>query len=141
MNYNGHTILVVDDMESVRRFISTFLQDAGYRVLEAAGPIEALKVFQQQDLIDLVLTDVQMPEMSGVDLALLVLKLRPGLPIIFLSGYYDALPPPVKAFPLLAKPFKIDDLIRSIQSSLSISEMSELDTGSKDKRAAHEAVA
>jgi CheY-like chemotaxis protein len=136
----GQTILVVDDTESLRSFISTFLQEAGYAIIEAAGPAEAIKVFQQrQDFIDLVLTDVQMPGMNGVDLALLLLHLRPGLPVIFLSGYYDALPPPVEAFPLLAKPFEIDDLVRTIKSSLTGCSAPEVRV--EEEQAAHEGAA
>jgi PAS domain S-box-containing protein len=84
------TVLLVEDEEGVRAVATDMLAAAGYRVLEAATPGEALRVFgSMRTEIDLLLTDVVMPEMSGRDLANRLLALKPGLKVLFMSGYTD----------------------------------------------------
>ena len=121
-NSYGRTILLVDDQESVRKCILAYLQQAGYPVIEAASGSEALSLFQQYEArIALVVSDVQMPEMSGVDLAERLLLLRPGLPILFVSGHCGALPQRMRGFSLLPKPFRIEDLICGVEHALASS--------------------
>ena len=82
------TILLVDDDAAVRTLVTAFLESAGYAVLIAADGVEGLRVFQQhQDSIALLLSDVTMPKMSGLQLADSVLTLRPELPVLLMSGY------------------------------------------------------
>jgi CheY-like chemotaxis protein len=81
------TILLVEDDQAVRLTASRVLQSYGYRVFSAPGPEEALALAQRTDKIDLVLTDVVMPTMSGVELAGELAKLHPRLPVLFMSGY------------------------------------------------------
>ena len=119
MNSFGTTILLVDDQKSVRKLIRTCLQQAGYAIVEAGSGSEALSLFHQYETrIALVVSDVQMPEMSGVDLAERLLRLRPRLPILFVSGHCGTLPEKMRDFPFLAKPFRIEELVCSVEHAL-----------------------
>jgi PAS domain S-box-containing protein len=84
------TVLLVEDEEQVRAILKNILEDHGYCVLSASNGEEALAI--SQDLareIELMITDVVMPQMSGRELAERVLELRPTLPVLFMSGYTD----------------------------------------------------
>jgi two-component system cell cycle sensor histidine kinase/response regulator CckA len=87
----GHeTILLVEDEEMVRDLVRTVLQSAGYTILEAGNGGEALSLAgQHQGTIDLLVTDLVMPEMSGRELAERLKALRPGIKVLFMSGYTD----------------------------------------------------
>ncbi len=83
-------ILLVEDEEPVRRFARAALEEQGYRVLEAGHGWEALMRLAEFDgAVSLVIADVMMPEMGGSELARRLAVERPGLPILFLSGYSD----------------------------------------------------
>jgi CheY-like chemotaxis protein len=83
-------ILLVEDEEAVRRFARAALEEQGYRVLEAGHGWEALMRLSEYDgAVSLVIADVMMPEMGGSELARRLAVERPGLPILFLSGYSD----------------------------------------------------
>jgi two-component system, cell cycle sensor histidine kinase and response regulator CckA len=83
-------ILLVEDEEPVRRFARAALEEQGYRVLEAGHGWEALMRLAEYDgAVGLVIADVLMPEMGGSELARRLAVERPGLPILFLSGYTD----------------------------------------------------
>jgi signal transduction histidine kinase/CheY-like chemotaxis protein len=87
---NGATILLVEDESSLRALARTLLTKAGYKVFEAGNGKEALAVAERlQERPDLLLTDVVMPEMSGLELAERLEYKWPGLPIIYTSGYTD----------------------------------------------------
>jgi two-component system, cell cycle sensor histidine kinase and response regulator CckA len=84
------TILLVEDEEPVRSVTRRFLERGGYRVLEAASGPEALRLFDQVGgAIDLLLTDMVMPGMGGRELATRLLARRPGLKVLYMSGYAD----------------------------------------------------
>jgi two-component system cell cycle sensor histidine kinase/response regulator CckA len=84
------TILLVEDEEMVRQMTRAILEDSGYEVLEASCGDDALRICEQHDrMIDLVITDVVMPGMSGRELAERVALVRPGLRLIYMSGYTD----------------------------------------------------
>jgi two-component system cell cycle sensor histidine kinase/response regulator CckA len=83
-------ILLVEDEEALRRFARAALEEQGYRVLEAGHGWEALMRLSEYDgAVSLVIADVMMPEMGGSELARRLSVERPGLPILFLSGYTD----------------------------------------------------
>ena len=106
----------MDDDPMVRRFISTVLRMSGFEVLEAADAIEAMAVFQAGgSSVDLVITDVQMPEMNGYDLARMLLATHPNLPILLVSGA-DSEPP--EPLPFLQKPFTPARLRDAVQEML-----------------------
>jgi len=84
------TILVVDDDPSVRKLIVNSLQPLGYKILEASGGAEALRISKAfDDNIDLLLTDVIMPEMDGKELSAILKTSRPMIKALFISGYTD----------------------------------------------------
>jgi two-component system, cell cycle sensor histidine kinase and response regulator CckA len=86
----AETILLVEDQAEVRQFTAALLRDYGYTVLETSGGEEALAQCAAKR-IDLLLTDVVMPKMSGSDLAARVRSLQPLLKVLFMSGYSDEL--------------------------------------------------
>ena len=85
------TIIVVEDADMVRRMTCDSLRLFGYEVLEAGGGKEALEIFDRykEGEIDLLITDVVMPDMSGRELASRVLEYVPGLNVLYISGYTD----------------------------------------------------
>jgi CheY-like chemotaxis protein len=112
------TILVVEDQDELRRFVREALERHGYRVVDAATPSEALARGEGLGL-DLLLTDVVMPEMNGVETARLLRADRPGLPILYMTGYpREALGSGLPDGELIQKPFTSDDLLRRIRALL-----------------------
>ena len=106
----GHgTLLVVDDEPMVLRLIEATLRRSGYRVLTASGHRGALRIAADaSEPIDLLVSDVVMPEVNGPELASRMRELRPGLPVLFVSGFHDAALLPAEGVPgtaLLHKPF------------------------------------
>jgi two-component system, cell cycle sensor histidine kinase and response regulator CckA len=86
------TVLLVEDEEAVRRLAARVLRELGYRVLEASGGAEALQLAQAQmeAPLDLLLTDVVLPQMNGRILADRLTELRPRVKVLFMSGYTDS---------------------------------------------------
>ena len=87
----NETILLVEDAEWVRTLARQVLESAGYRVLEAGNADTAIKLCESinGDRIDLLLTDVVMPGMSGNDMSRILLAKHPGMPVLYMSGYTD----------------------------------------------------
>src|ERR1035437_2239865 len=81
-------ILVVDDEKEVREILAEALQDFGYGVVTAASGEEALPVLNNGRIIDLVITDVRMPGMSGPELADEIRQRWPGVKVVLISGYF-----------------------------------------------------
>lgn len=84
-------ILVVDDEEPIRRFVDRVLRDAGYVTTIAAGGVEALALARNEDVFDVVVTDLMMPGMSGDELARRLRLDEPRLKVLYLTGYSDRL--------------------------------------------------
>jgi PAS domain S-box-containing protein len=113
------TILLVEDEEPVRELVRRVLENFGYRVLVAAGPGEAERLLEESSGVDLMLTDVVMAEMSGYDLAVRVRAARPGIRLLFMSGYAHRIPGADEAEgELLKKPFAPEQLARAVRAAL-----------------------
>ncbi|PQZ93249.1 MULTISPECIES: response regulator [Pseudomonas] len=121
MSATPSTILVVEDDAIVRMLIVDVLEELEFSVLEAADAEEALEVVNNPDsVIDLMMTDVGLPDMDGKELATRVRVLRPALPILFASGYAENIDVPA-GMQVIAKPFSIDQLRDKVKSMLSVS--------------------
>jgi DNA-binding NtrC family response regulator len=118
----GATILLVEDEDAVRDLTAQMLSRAGYRVLSAATPGEACALFEKHAAdIDLLVTDVVMPDMNGPALADRLVARRPDLRVLFVSGYSDAMPASATAtdrVTFLAKPFAPSRLISTVAELL-----------------------
>jgi two-component system cell cycle sensor histidine kinase/response regulator CckA len=117
------TILLVEDEASLRELVATLLEDAGYRVLKAESGPSALALAQATPgRIDLLLTDVIMPGMSGVELCTHMLKMRPGIRLLCMSGYTGEQLSPYGQFEsentFLQKPFSNSALLKKVRSAL-----------------------
>jgi PAS domain S-box-containing protein len=120
----GATVLLVEDEDAVRRVARRLLERAGARVLDAADGVEALAVWTAHRAeISLVVTDVRMPAMDGVELAHRLRMERADLPIVFMSGYTDR--KPVQGWSerlgFLAKPFGAAELLAALVEVLAAS--------------------
>lgn len=120
---NAETLLVVEDEEVVRQLMCAVLTDAGYCVLCAGAPEEALRMTREHEgAIDLLVTDVVMPEMPGPALAREVIALRPGLRVLFVSGYSESditdQGVAETGLEVLQKPFTKTALIRRVREML-----------------------
>jgi signal transduction histidine kinase/CheY-like chemotaxis protein len=116
---NSQQILVVDDEELVRSLTARLLRRQGYQVTEVESPQAALERLRTDCArFALLLTDVVMPEMSGVELAAHARELDPGLPVVFMSGYDPGLLGGIEAPSLLQKPFTPAQLSEAIERAL-----------------------
>ncbi len=115
------TILVVDDESNYLTVMETLLGDAGYEVLTAPSAIEALKIAGAADL-DLVLTDMKMPKMTGIELLDQLQHLSPDLPVIIMTafGTVEKAVSAMKkgAFDYILKPFKNEEILVTIAKAL-----------------------
>jgi len=112
------TVLVVEDEAAVRNLVVTALKAQGFRVIPASSGEEALRLGAAEPNIDLLLTDAHMPGLSGIELARTLIKARPNLPVIVMTGYTDdpltidgAREPVV----LLPKPFTPKDIRQKVE--------------------------
>ncbi len=115
------TILLIDDEESVRAIVLKILRRAHYNVLEAANGEAALKIAETHpSKIDLVITDMFMPGLRGPEVAQKLALKRPGLRVLFMSGYADQdLRTGVPAGAnFLNKPFSGTDLAKTVEAVL-----------------------
>ncbi|MCE0460625.1 response regulator [Pseudomonas uvaldensis] len=112
------TVLVVEDDDIVRMLIVDVLEELEYRVLEADGCEQALEYLRNLDQpIDLMMTDVGLPVMDGRELARQARSVRPGLPVLFASGYAESIDVP-DSMAVIGKPFSIDQLRDKVKSLL-----------------------
>ena len=124
-SFEPKTILIVDDEVKRRALLKLGLMRHGFSVLEAGGGEEALRVSKEWDgPIHLLLVDVVMPGMSGVELAPQIMAMRPDIKVILMSGYRDdqiflnaALNPNT---PFFHKPFTLEALIEKVQELLTL---------------------
>jgi len=118
----GETILVVEDEESVRLLTVRILERLGYRTLSAACGSEAMEAVGRGGKIDLMLTDVILPQINGRELHSRLLEQIPGLPVVFMSGYTDEVIAHhgilEEGIHFLQKPFSMQTLADKIQEAL-----------------------
>lgn len=115
------TVLLVEDEAMVRELAARVLRRQGYTVVEAATGAEATRLVDEPGRIDLLLTDVVMPGMSGRELAEQLRLASPGVKLLFMSGYTAAALPPGTLDPgisLLPKPFTASELAHKVRSVL-----------------------
>src|SRR3954469_11882650 len=111
----GETVLVVDDQDVVRDVIKLSLERAGYRVLEAATPSEAIALARDAGAeVDLLVTDVVMPEMDAFELADRITCELPAVRVLYTSGYTNA----AAEGPFIQKPFTPAQLIEKVGAVL-----------------------
>ncbi|MCZ6514814.1 MAG: PAS domain S-box protein, partial [Acidobacteria bacterium] len=119
------TVMVVDDDDPLRKLTREVFELEGYRVMEAGSGSEALKLSESHSgTIDVLVTDVVMPGMNGLDLARKLIGFRPGLRVLYVSGYTDGALSDLTDLPkdafLLQKPFSLDVLIRKVREVLDL---------------------
>jgi DNA-binding NtrC family response regulator len=116
-------ILVVDDEPAILDFIESVLRPAGYRVLRAGGGWSAIEAYESfGGPVNLLLTDVTMPDLTGPVLAERLRIRQPDLQVLFISGNHDAGMMQrfvtQKGFALLPKPFTVDGLLRAVSGAI-----------------------
>jgi CheY-like chemotaxis protein/anti-sigma regulatory factor (Ser/Thr protein kinase) len=121
----GGTVLVVEDEGTLRALLDRCLTTAGFDVLSAADADAALEITDERNgEIDLLLTDIVLPRSDGRDLARRLRELRPGLAVLFMSGYADAVIPAEGAAEvagqLLRKPFTPTALVARVREALAV---------------------
>ena len=115
----ARTVLLVEDDEPVRRVTRRMLERRGFEVKEAPDAVEAVRQLSgRESPVDLVLSDVVMPEVKGTDLAIVIRELRPDVPVVLMSGYADR--QQVSEARILRKPFTEDALLAHIEEALGI---------------------
>jgi two-component system cell cycle sensor histidine kinase/response regulator CckA len=120
----GHgTILLVEDEEELRALNARGLKSRGYTVIEAGNGVEALEELEKQGRqVDVVVSDVVMPEMDGPTLMKELKQRKPDIKIIFVSGYaedaFDKTLPDHKQFNFLAKPFTLKQLVTVVKETM-----------------------
>ena len=113
------SILLVDDDPAVRGITATMLEDLGYTVQLADGAATALQTLEEDADIDVLMTDLVMPDINGSQLANMARDLRPTLPVIIVSGYADPLDSAwTLKHPLIRKPFTVADLHKIVEAAL-----------------------
>jgi two-component system cell cycle sensor histidine kinase/response regulator CckA len=117
------TILLVEDEEGLRSLNARGLRSRGYSVIEASNGIEAMEALEQKNgAVDLVVSDVVMPEMDGPTLLKTMRGRNPDLKIIFVSGYaedaFEKSLPENQQFAFLPKPFTLSQLVAAVKETM-----------------------
>src|SRR5580765_2536320 len=113
------TVLVVEDEEALRQLVVMLLQNKGHDVLQACNGLEGLMVYSSyRARLDLVLTDIDMPQMNGLLLATRIRALDPSRKILFMSGRPPENPDELGNSPLLSKPFRPDQLMAAVEGAM-----------------------
>lgn len=118
---NGkHVILVVDDESGIREFLATYLTNKSFKVLTADCAATALHVWEENEKkVDLLLTDVIMPGINGKLLAERMIREKPSLKVIFMSGYLpQEIAEETSGFTFFKKPFHPGELLEAIRTAL-----------------------
>jgi DNA-binding NtrC family response regulator len=113
-------VLLVDDDDAVRRIAAVIIAELGFRVIEAPDAAKALAALRGPDRIDLLMTDLAMPDIGGLELALMAREVRPGLPILYTSAYGRAAKgnPAMRFGGFIEKPWRRDGLLGALATVL-----------------------
>lgn len=118
----GKTVLVVDDHDATRQTIARMLEAGGFTVRQASSGTEALqRLATERDEIDLVLSDVTMPGMSGIDLSYQIRERYPSVPVAIVSGDVSELERSIIGradVPFIKKPFHAESLYSAIREAM-----------------------
>jgi DNA-binding NtrC family response regulator len=116
-------ILTVDDEETILQVLSSLLKAEGHKVIKASDGQSAIEMIEANEGIDLVISDVRMRPISGIDLLKVVKMTHPELPVIMVTAYYsmDVMNDVMElgAFAYLSKPFKPFELLHKVNNALS----------------------
>jgi CheY-like chemotaxis protein len=119
-------VLIIDDDETIRSVFSRFLTGKGFEVVVAADGRQGLRSLEEQS-VDLVITDIMMPETDGLEVVMAIRGKEPSIPVIAISGGMHAMPmdflPMAKKFgakEVLYKPVELDDLLSAVERALGI---------------------
>ncbi len=115
------TVMVVDDEPMIRKMVSSALKTSGYVVVDADSPQQAIGMMESHPALDLLVTDVVMPDVNGCELAERMRLKRPELKVLFMSGYEPEAAQAGAAgsgVGFLQKPFRVSDLIARVQQML-----------------------
>ena len=111
-------VIVVDDEPMIRQFVSSVLSTSGYQVSDAGTSDQALQIMDKTPDVDLLVTDIVMPGGTGWELADSMRKRKPGLPVLFISGYAPDTFRTVSEESFLRKPFRITELLERVRVML-----------------------
>ncbi|HTA99116.1 MAG TPA: PAS domain-containing protein [Bradyrhizobium sp.] len=121
--FTGETVLVVEDEPVVRGVILEMLTEQGYRTLDAVDGPSGLKILRGDQRIDLLVTDVGLPGINGRQLADQAREMRPGLKVLFITGYADSVATADgflhAGMEMITKPFDLDNLSQRIRAMIS----------------------
>lgn len=109
-------VLLVEDDEGVRSIIADILSDDGFEVLEAGNGDEALRHLTSTPPIDILVTDLRMPGMTGWEVARQVRMVLPDVVVIYATGYVEAMEPPMTGSMFLLKPYRATQLVAAIRA-------------------------
>jgi CheY-like chemotaxis protein len=117
------TILVVDDEPMALKLVQSILEKRGFEVLISSNPRQAVKIFEaRREDIELLISDVVMPEMDGPMLARRLVAMNPSLPVLFMSGFVTQneleQAEPIAQFAFLRKPFRPASLVQAVHKML-----------------------
>jgi CheY-like chemotaxis protein len=107
--------MIVDDDPEVRIVVAEFLEEFGYRVLQADGGAQALEVLERTPDLRMIITDIRMPDMSGIELADEATQRRHDLKVILISGYFVSQQVNRR---FLRKPFRMRELEAAVRAEL-----------------------
>jgi CheY-like chemotaxis protein len=117
----GEAVLVVDDEPAVRMLVMETLEEQGYIAIEAADAIAAIEILKSPGRIDLMVTDVTLPGQNGKQLADAAKLLRPGLKVLFMTGYAHNIGVGnggAGGMEIITKPFSLDGLAKKVRAMI-----------------------
>jgi DNA-binding NtrC family response regulator len=114
---SGARVLIVDDDHSILNLVSLILRRAGFQVDVASGGRQAIELIESDAAdVDLLLTDIVMPDVSGIELAELCARMRPDIPVLFMTGFAEQAGR--HRHRVIEKPFTIAGLVSRVRDTL-----------------------